>query len=192
MRLHRCPKVKFRVGNEHTPFLERSKGVLTGAASSGMLARVCIEDTFLAALPEMTTRGFELDGDRKLVGMSWSDNVFTFASTVEDACMMMDMWAFYLEHMCGLRLKATSHEVIASSCSLYAPSSFLRGGVVWKKLPSIISLGQCISCTGGQSEDRKRLKKAWEPLSGEIPKSSHVPKFLFKLVCVSGQVFLVE
>ena len=65
-----------------------------------MLARMFIEDTFLAALPEMATHGFELNGDSKLVGMSWSDNVFTFASTVEDACMVMDLilgilsWAY--------------------------------------------------------------------------------------------------
>ena len=38
----------------------------------------------------------------------------------------------------------------------------MRSNVEWRKVPALYSLGQCLSCTGDQSEDRKRLKRSWE------------------------------
>ena len=89
LRLHRCPKVALRVGSLCTRALERSRSVLTGAASAGMLARVCAEDTYHAAIAEMEPQDFEVEAGQKLVAMSWSDNLFTFSGTAVQACAMM-------------------------------------------------------------------------------------------------------
>ena len=71
LRLHQLPNVVLRLGASTTQSLERTRGVLTGAASSGMLARICLEDTVLAALPELETQGFQIDLSRQLSVMSW-------------------------------------------------------------------------------------------------------------------------
>ena len=39
LRLHRCPRVVLRVGHSLTRTLERTRSVLTGSASSGMLPK---------------------------------------------------------------------------------------------------------------------------------------------------------
>ena len=81
LRVHRCPQLVLRVGPNFTRPLERSRSVLTGAASSGMLARICVEDSFSAAVTEMEPHGFEIDSSHSLIGMAWSDNLFTFSHT---------------------------------------------------------------------------------------------------------------
>ena len=162
LRLHRCPRVQLRVGSATTRVLERSRSVLTGAASSGMLARLCIEDTYTAALSEMEPLGFDVDESQKLVAMSWSDNLFTFAGTAANAIAMMTIWTAHLWGMCGLRLKPGSHEVVKASTRTYGHEEFDVGGVVWKLVSTMISLGQCLTCNGDQAEDRRRVKRSWE------------------------------
>ena len=93
-----------------------------------MLARVCVEDTFLAAVPELEPLGFQIDSDHSLLGMSWSDNLFTFAKSVADACAMMVIWASYLWHMCGLQIKPDSCEVIGASTGQYSEYQLHKGG----------------------------------------------------------------
>ena len=95
LRLHRLPNVVLRVVASTTQSLERTRGVLTGAASSGMLSRICLEDSLLAALPELETQGFQIDSSRQLSVMSWSDNLFTFSSSAAQACQMMLTWSHY-------------------------------------------------------------------------------------------------
>ena len=109
-----------------------------------MLARVCIEDSYLAALPEMERTAFQLQSSQELVAMSWSDNWFTFANTMKEACQMMSIWAHYLSVMCGLRLKPNSHEVVCSSTRRYHDKVVEVQGAIWKKVASMTSLGQCI------------------------------------------------
>ena len=162
LRIHRCPRIEFRVGCLSTPCLERSRSVLTGAPSSGLLARVCIEDSYFAVLPELESVGFKMDETTSICGMSWSDNLYTFASNAKDACWMMERWSFYLSSLCGLRLKKDSHEVVTASTRKYDDHSFQRAGVTWKKVFACTSLGQCITSTGEQSEDRWRIKRSWE------------------------------
>ena len=162
LRLHRLPNVILRVGGSSTRVLERSRGVLTGAASSGMLARICIEDSCTAALPEILGHGFEVEGSHTLVGMSWSDNLFTFSSSITQACTMMAIWASYLYNLCGLVLKSGSHEIIHSSPRLYANELLEQDGVVWKSASTIVCLGHTLTSNGDSSQDRKRLKRSWE------------------------------
>ena len=162
LRVHRMPKVHLRVGRAATRVLERTRGVLTGAASSGMLARLAIEDTFLAAMPQMEPLAFDIDESRMLLGMSWSDNLFTFAESRQKACQMMGIWASYLWSMCGLLLKDDSQEIVQASSKTYREPVFEEGGVSWKVLPCLTTLGHSISCTGGQSEDRRRVRNSWE------------------------------
>jgi len=162
LRLHRLPEVYLRVGDSTTPCLARSRGVLTGASSSGLLARISVEDAFLAALPELQPLGFRLDASRTIVAMSWSDNLFTFSHDVQTACNMMAIWSGYLTRLCGLRLKPESHEVISASHRLYRDHDFVQSGTTWHHVSLLQSLGQCISCTGAQAEDRRRLRRSWE------------------------------
>ena len=150
------------MGSATTQRLARTRGVLTGASSSGLLAKICLEDSFLAALPEMKPMGFELEPSCVLVGMSWSDNVFTFSSEVDKACRMMYIWGGYLTRLCGLRFKPGSYEVISASHRAYVDAEFVRDYVTWRHVSSLVSLGQSWSCTGSQAEDRKRLRRSWE------------------------------
>ena len=162
LRVHRCPRVQLRVGSEMTRNLERSRSVLTGSPSAGMLARLCVEDTYMAALTEMESSSFEVHESYRLAAMSWSDNLFTFADTAERACTMMMVWAHYLWCMCGLRLKAGSYEVIRSSTRLYEQRDLQIRGATWKLISTMFSLGHCLTSTGSQSTERKRLKQSWE------------------------------
>jgi hypothetical protein len=162
LRLHRCPRVHLRVGSVSTRTLERTRSVLTGSPSAGMLARISVEDTFLAAETEMEPYGFKVDDTHRLVAMSWSDNLFTFSDTMSNACEMMSIWSHHFNVLCGLTLKPGSHETIQSSTRRYEHTQFLSSGVAWKAVSSMLSLGQCLTSTGDQSEDRKRVRRSWE------------------------------
>ena len=111
---------------------------------------------------ELEPSSFKISDSHKLAAMSWSDNLFTFASSAVQACKMMLAWSVYLWNVCGLRLKTGSHEVISSSTRLYDDGELQVGGVAWRHVSTLQALGQCMSCTGDQSEDRKRLKRSWE------------------------------
>ena len=36
------------------------------------------------------------------------------------------------------------------------------GGLQWLQVSTMLSLGQCLTSSGTQAEDRKRLKRSWE------------------------------
>ena len=75
---------------------------------------------------------------------------------------MMHSWAFYLQKLCGLRLKATSYEVISASSRMRNSQTVHFKGITWKHVPIMSSLGQAIACNGSQVEDRQRIHRSWE------------------------------
>ena len=64
-----------------------------------MLARICVEDSYNAAVSLMEPHGFEVDTSYRIVGMAWSDNLFTFGKSSILACTRMLAWASYLKKL---------------------------------------------------------------------------------------------
>ena len=94
IRVHRCAGVSLRVGQEaSTGTLQRHKGLLTGASSAAILARLPTEDSFLR-LEERWRKlewGFLLR-NRRLYLMIWSDNLLSFSPNKhQSASMLRDM-----------------------------------------------------------------------------------------------------
>jgi len=75
---------------------------------------------------------------------------------------MMLIWASYLKALCGLRLKEGSYEVITASTRGSATQTSEFGGVVWKRVSMMLTLGQSILATGSSVEDRQRIHRSWE------------------------------
>ena len=94
--------MQLRVGHLPTQNLGRTRSVLTVAASAGMLARGCAADTSNADVTEMKPHGFDVDVPHKLIGMSWSDNLFIFGNSVCQARATIGVRASYLWQLCGL------------------------------------------------------------------------------------------
>ena len=85
LRCHRCPQLRLKVGSVVGQPLRRSRSALTGCSSSGLLARIIVEDSFEAALP-LFRDVFVVDEHLTLLpAMSWSDNLLVFASSIETA-----------------------------------------------------------------------------------------------------------
>ena len=84
LRLHRCPCVDMVVGNCAVRSLERSRSALTGSPSAGSAARVCIEDSFLMALPCFED-SFSISGQNRSHAMSWSDNLMACGNSLAAA-----------------------------------------------------------------------------------------------------------
>ena len=110
----------------------------------------------------MEELSFDVHGPLQLVAMSWSDNRFTFANNTKAACKMMNTWGTVLEDTCGLRLKPESRKV--------EPSLVTYGGLQWKVVSTLQTLGQCISCAGSQIEDRKRVRSSGKLRFGAMPR----------------------
>lgn len=162
LRIHRAPRVIMKLGGAKTRILERSCGVLTGAKSAGLVARLSVEDSFVAALPQIIPLGFQISRDYTLVGMAWSDNLFSFAATIANACKILAIWAAILFDLCGLYIKDGSCSVIKACPRLYEDYSFDMLGFKWQCCATMRLLGHWLSATGSCSEDRRRLRRSWE------------------------------
>ena len=126
-----------------------------------LYARQIMRGGYLCRCSAVTwSNGVTVDATRSLSAMSWSENLFTFANSARDACVMMMVWSSYLWCMCGLKLKAGSLEVISSSTNQYPQTSFEMQGVKWRQVSTMLSLGQCITYQQWQSSRRSQSLEA--------------------------------
>ena len=126
IRLHRCPQVILKIGQICTRPITRSRGLLTGANTASVLARVLVELSFLMALPLMTPFQFDcqmpsspLSASFELFGCAWSDNLFGFGPTPEAAVSNLSEWAKALHALGSLEIKASSWGAVRASGRKY-------------------------------------------------------------------------
>ena len=119
--------------------IKRSRGLHLGAITSGMLARLTIEDAFVACMDRSSQAevGFMLSS-HQLLFSAWSDNLFSFAPTVDNAAEIMAAVerALWSEHR--LFVKPDSREMITASHVTFDSSDFRDSrGCCWKVKPSV-------------------------------------------------------
>ena len=148
LMLHRCPTIVMRIGPENTRPLRRSRGVLTGSSSAGNLARVLQEDTLLACRSSWQNRAFDVGGGYRLAVMAWSDNLYAFGRSLEDAVSILSDWADALYACAGYEIKPDSLEATTSSTKRSPERTFFWQGRAWKVRDHLTCLGYTISSVG--------------------------------------------
>ena len=155
IRLHRAPGVELEVMEHSTGLVPRTKGLLTGFLSAGLLARVPTEDAYLAVCESWNRNGFGLlvKGAR-LTCQVWSDNCFTYASDPATAIRMMEQLEDKLDELHHCRLKSGERQVVRAACRRYQEEE-LQGtaGRTWTLVPELRVLGPTLCCTGSPTED---------------------------------------
>ena len=155
VRLHRMPAVRLRVMSGMTEPILRTRALRTGALTAGMLARVTVEDAILWCFEKWARRdvGIALASGRLAI-MSWSDNLFTFATTVARAVRMQHDLESALETLHHLSIKPSSREVVKAATVPYDASEIRdRFGRTWNLLPGCRIWGPTITCNGSTAKD---------------------------------------
>ena len=140
--------------------LHRERGSLTGASSAGLINRVVIEDSVWSALPQMHAN-FQITSELSFPFMSWSDNLATIATKLEDAVTDMQTWHFYLVHMMGMTLKPDSFECISSSTKKLTTQAHVFENELWTSSHALKCLGTWITSTGECHTQAKALMASW-------------------------------
>ena len=148
LRLHMHPPVRMITGNVISAVIPRSRGLLTGASTAGLLARMPTEDALAACRPLWQDKGFVVNESLKLQAMMWSDNVFTVGSSLNEASGMMADLADALFAVGGYSLKPSSKEALYSCTWTYTSYSVKLAGDEWTVKPHLRALGHVLSCTG--------------------------------------------
>ena len=155
LRIHYGPKVQISAFDLTAEPQSRTRGLLTGASTAGMLAKISVEDT-LAWCHELwwhKETGFLLAGTRLFV-MTWSDNIITFGKNKEAAIRLMHHIEGALWAMHKLSIKAGSRELITAACRSYQPANWIdEWRNVWEHKPCIRLLGPLLHATGSPWED---------------------------------------
>ena len=158
LRCHRCPQLRLRVGSVLGQPLCRSRSALTGCSSSGLLARVIVEDSFEAALPLFNDVFVVNDHLTLLPAMSWSDNLLVFASTVESAVSNFEAWETILKDIFNMFIKHDSRVVVPSRTKSLGSKAFVSGaGRTWEFVDCVTCLGNVVSGSGSKVGNRQRI-----------------------------------
>ena len=155
IRLHRMPAVRLRVMSGMTAPIARTRALHTGALTAGMLARVTVEDAILWCFERWSQRdvGIALASGRLAI-MSWSDNLFTFSTTIARAVHMQRDLEKALETLHHLAIKPSSREVMHAAAVPYEAREITdRWGTSWQLLPDCRILGPTITCNGSTAKD---------------------------------------
>eukprot|EP00959_Pyramimonas_sp_CCMP1952_P005285 111242-Pyramimonas_sp.AAC.1 len=117
-----------------TQEIRRSRGLHMGALTAGMLARLTIEDAFVACMDRLSQAevGFML-GSHQLLFSAWSDNLFSFAPTVGKAAEIMTAVEKALWSKHRLFVKPDSREMVTASHVTFESYDFRDSrGCRWK------------------------------------------------------------
>lgn len=162
LRLHRCPKVVLRIGETSTRQIARTRGVLTGASTAGKLSRVVQEDTFLECEEAWEPYAFRISEEKRLSAMSWSDNLFAFGSSRDNAIKILNIWEQRLHEVGQYCIKDDSRTVICANTRKHEQSAVVVDGVKWNSSSVMKVLGYWLSAVGDSADDRKAVARAAE------------------------------
>ena len=161
-----------RVGSEPTRPLIRSRGVLRGSSSAGNLARIVQEDALIACRASWQPRAFDVGDGYRLAVMAWSDNLYAFGQTVEDAISILSDWADAMYACAGYEIKPDSLEVTVSSTNRFREKYMISRGRAWKLRNHLTCLGYCISSVGDTVHCRNSFSAASWLFLGQLTGSA--------------------
>ena len=108
--LHFRPRMRLVFGGIEVALQRRWQGLVTGACSSGILARIPVLTTALDALQRWLGHCFRLDDSEStsaFAAADWADNLCTFGKTATDAVLIAEDWAARLFRDWSLRIGGT-------------------------------------------------------------------------------------
>ena len=93
-------------------------------------------------------RAFDVGGGYRLAVMAWSDNLYAFGRSLEDAVSILSDWADALYACAGYEIKPDSLEATTSSTKRSPERTFFWQGRAWKVRDHLTCLGYTISSVG--------------------------------------------
>ena len=163
VRLHRNPKVSISLLESSTGVIDRRKGLMQGAGTACMLARVTVEDCFCSTMEKINNKALglqirseELDLSFRLSLLSWSDNIFTIGPKFEEVAELTKILEGELWDLHRLHLKQ-EREILAASA--YTFNSYERTdnfGSTWNIVSEAKVLGPILTSNGSCNLDVKR------------------------------------
>ena len=99
--------------------------------------------------------------------MAWSDNLYTFGQTTDDAITILSDWADAMKACAGYDIKPDSLEVTVSSTRRFGDRDIVSRGRVWKLRDHMTCLGYCISSVGDMVQCRNRSFSSYEAVFGQ-------------------------
>ena len=99
--------------------------------------------------------------NRELPMMAWSDNLYTIGDSIESAIGNFNHWRQILCDMFGMHVKDDSCFVVPARTRQQGETQLVRGGVVWRCVDEVRSLGVMLTDTGQDHSELKRLQSSW-------------------------------
>ncbi len=200
IRLHRNPQVSISLMDSNTGVIQRDRGLMQGAGTACILARVSVEDCFAATLEKIShsslgiaIRCEQLRLDFRIALLSWSDNIFVVASSEQDLATLTALVESELWNEHRLRLKEDREILPAYPYHFQGYKWSDSFGKTWSVVPEAKVLGPVLTANGSCHEDVKRgisqINKAFWANSKFLI-NSHIPmsKRLAKLNCMAGGI----
>ena len=164
VRLHLCPQVSIRVGEQHAIFKARCSGTLTGSRSAGAGGRLPLFDVCQHHLQKWNANSFQIEG-RSFSLASFVDNLVTTSTSPAKATEMLDSCELYLTRHWGLVYGEDSREFVICR----GDTRVFHVAPLWKQVSTMKCLGHHLADDGGIFGCMKAVEGAmWRAFFGNL------------------------
>ena len=173
VRTQRCPRVCLRANGDKKIEVVRERGAITGNRLAALFGRYVVEDVFLDVEAQTARQAFSWTGT-SFLPMVWSDNLFFFWKSFENAMTAFERVAFALREDKNLRTKEDDVEALVSSCRPIKPK-VVESVFKVKVQPEMKILGLILAGTGSAKTQESKLVGAVRGLLSKLKQTLDWP-----------------